>query len=47
MTWMTPYWQALHNINQPAERHVELTALLTDIPPPVRRDVVTLWWDRP
>lgn len=30
----------------PAERLPELRAVLADIPPPRRREVVTLWWDR-
>ena len=29
----------------PSERHDELRALLDKVPPPTRRDVVTLWWD--
>jgi SAM-dependent methyltransferase len=30
----------------PAARRDELERLLTAIPPPARREVVTLWWDR-
>ncbi len=30
----------------PADRHEELAELLARTPPPVERDVVTLWWDR-
>jgi SAM-dependent methyltransferase len=95
MRWMTPYWRALHGIEQPdrpsvgdavavltelgfdvrqprwtravqmigennadalgriarrlclpIDRHAELAEFLARIPPPMERDVVTLWWDR-
>ena len=94
MAWMTPYWKALHRLEQPvrpvaddavavleeagltvhqrpwarryqmigesgdqpllriarrlclpASRHDELRQLLAEVPPPDRRDVVTLWWN--
>jgi SAM-dependent methyltransferase len=93
MTWLTPYWESVHGIDQPdrptaddavavleqmgltvhlerwrrriqmigetgdeqvrriarrlclgASRNDELRRLVEEIPPPVERDVVTVWW---
>jgi SAM-dependent methyltransferase len=93
MSWLAPYWKALHDISQPEcpiaddaiavlaelglvvhherwrrriqmigesgderllriarrlclspDRYDELRAQLVDVPPPLERDVVTIWW---
>lgn len=94
MSWMSPYWEALHGLNQPdrptgddaiavltsfgleihqhrwqravqmigendadnvarigrrlclpTSRHNDLRAVVEATPPPVQRDVITLWWE--
>ena len=33
-----------HRLCLPADRHGELRRLLTEVPPPTEREVVTVWW---